>query len=117
MLVSSVLWVCVSALPSPVLGSVRVESTRMQHVQLAELSPEHRARMRGDMRELWSSMSPGERAALAREHQEKLLDADPPIRPQRARYDEAEPGRSRQLSAEEHRHLRRQLRDLSGSEQ
>lgn len=119
MLASSVLVVSVLCLPvsSSGEGAAYTEAVVVQHIQLAELSPEHQARMRGDMRELWSNMSPGDKAALGREHQERILENEPLVRPQRARYEEVDAGRYKQLSPDEHRRLRRQLRDLSSGEQ
>jgi hypothetical protein len=82
----------------------------------AELSAEHRHRVRGEMRELWSKMTPDERESLQRESAVNGFDGDTsgpepqkkPVLPIRA---STEP--QRQLSTEDHHYLRRQLKNIS----
>ncbi|MEY4592310.1 MAG: hypothetical protein RIR18_1205 [Pseudomonadota bacterium] len=82
----------------------------------AELSAEHKHRVRGEMREIWSKMTPDERESLRRESVVSGFDGEPsgsdapkklaiPIR--------ASTEHQRQLTTEDHNHLRRQLKDIS----
>ena len=122
MYVSSSLLILAVAFPVSGVHNTSPRAEASVAVELAELSPEQRARMRGEMRDLWSRMTPEERDQLRREHQERWTGDLPANEPkaQRARH-ELPPGpppadRNRQMSPEEHHHLRRQLKDLSADE-
>jgi hypothetical protein len=120
----------------PIFGLTAAFSLMPCAVQ-AELSAEHKQRVRGEMREIWSKMTPEEREFLRREYVESqsglVIEAEqsPPPSPYRKNVSSLPPTSAlsssissptpsnqfasdrRQMSPEDHSHLRRQLRDVS----
>jgi hypothetical protein len=82
-------------------------------VVLAELSAEHKQRVRGEMREIWSKMTPEERDSLQREYATTSFEAEAPAVPMQKTFVRGS-DKPRQFSTEDHHHLRRQLKDISG---
>lgn len=90
----------------------------------AELTAEHKVRVRGEMREIWSKMTPEERELLRREdgapraEPEKVVEAQksisstPSVQQPNAGNQRPAGDRQRLLSQEDHHHLRRQLKDI-----
>lgn len=96
---------------SSVLGASALVGL-LPSVAMAELSPEHKQRVRGEMREIWSKMTPEERDFLQREYASSRFEVEPtpaPFQKPPVRGSE----KPRQLTTEDHHNLRRQLKDIS----
>lgn len=107
------------------ISAIFLLGTCTSGLALAELTAEHKVRVRGEMREIWSKMTPEERELLRREDGVPRSEADKAtVDSQRnvASYQTVPQTnlsaqrptteRQRQLTQEDHHHLRRQLKDI-----